>query len=366
MADQPSSSSDNTERAGAPRSTPSKAASSKSQPRSGGQRNGSQRSSAQRNRQRRSNNQRSNRGGQQRNNRPRQQAPRADKVSDKEAAEIERSLSGFDASSSGPLSQSALDAERRANVRWPLIGSIWVGVPIGVIAFLATFWLNLIGAIVLGLLTIVFVTWIVLRGAPTAVQNNIAAVEVPHGQLARVEVLLQGLSATMGVATPKIEILADPIANAGIYWRKDLCTIVITTGLMDQMTVVELEGVFAHLLAQIRLESVRRGTAGAGIALLIGPLGRRPGRVHRLTGEGRLWRADEVAALTVRYPSGLKSALEKMTQGPVPEPDSFFSSRAYGTLRWLFIDPSIGQRAKSDEIGDLDATGVRIQALAER
>jgi hypothetical protein len=84
-----------------------------------------------------------------------------------------------------------------------------------------------------------------------------------------------------------------------------------------------------------------------------------------MMGVGRLFRADEIAALTTRYPTGLAGALAKMEQGPLPEPSSFFASQAYKTVRWLFIDPSIARRASEDEIGDLDATATRRQLLEE-
>jgi len=166
--------------------------------------------------------------------------------------------------------------------------------------------------------------------------------------------------------TPGITILDDPVRNAGIYGNRMAPTIVVTTGLLSSLDLIELEGVLAHLLAHERLDAVQRGSAGAGLALLLGPVGQKASVAHRLTGRNRLWEADGIAVLTVRYPKGLAAALLKIENGPLPEANSFFASRYYASLRWLFIDPSILRRSDEEIIGDLDATSVRRRALNER
>jgi Zn-dependent protease with chaperone function len=277
----------------------------------------------------------------------------------------ERSLSGFVASTLEEESQRALELERGKNTRWSRGPAATAGVVCGLVVVLASFWLNLLGGLALGLLTGLFVGFFVARFAPTAVVSNLGAAPLEPEALPRVELLLNGLSATMGVATPSIAVLDDPIANACIYLHRKQSTVVITSGLLSALSLVELEGVLAHLLAHLRLESVRRGTAGAGYALMLGAMGRRGGLAHRLIGRGRLYRADQVAVRTVRYPQGLAGALAKMEQGPRPAPGSYFASSSYQSLRWLFVDPSIGRRARADELGDLDATATRRQVLEE-
>ena len=129
----------------------------------------------------------------------------------------------------------------------------------------------------------------------------------------------------MGVATPSVAVLVDEVPNAAIVATKAGPTVVLTTGLVSALSVVELEGVLAHLLARQRLEAVERGTAGGGVALLLGALGRRGAIAHRLIGQGRLLRADEVAALAVRYPPGLAAALGSWSAAGAPAPGSLFA-----------------------------------------
>lgn len=260
---------------------------------------------------------------------------------------------------------AAFEAERRRNRGWHLkISLLWAilsGVVIGGLLCVLSILVGLIVGVVLGV--VVFV--VLKRVAPKRVGTAIKARMVDSGQLPRVDAILGGLSVTMGVTTPLIALLDDEVPNAAIISIDGAPTVVLTTGLLEVLSVVQLEGVLGHLLAHERLDAVERGTAGAGIALLLGPLGRSETRARRLIGRDRLFQADEVAALAVRYPPGLAGALKIMEQASSPAPGSFFVSPTYATLRWLFVDPSIGRRAASDSIGDLDATAVRRLVLEE-
>ncbi len=260
---------------------------------------------------------------------------------------------------------ASFDAERQRNRGWHLkISLLWAilsGVVIGGILCVVSILVGAVVGVVLGV--VVFV--VLRRVAPKRVSAAIKARMIDSGQLPRVDAILGGLSVTMGVTTPLISLLVDEVPNAAIISVDGAPTVVLTTGLLDVLSVVQLEGVLGHLLAHERLDAVERGTAGAGIALLLGPLGRSEARARRLIGRDRLFQADEVAALAVRYPPGLAGALKIMEQASSPVPGSFFVSPTYATLRWLFVDPSIGRRAASDSIGDVDATAVRRLVLEE-
>ena len=264
----------------------------------------------------------------------------------------------------GPLTR--VDALRRRNHRWPSKAYLCFGLVFGVVGALICIPISMVVFVPLGILVTIFVAWLLSKWAPGGPGRLIGGAIVATGQVPRVDVLLDALSTTFGVMTPAIAILDDDVINAGMYGTRLAPTIVMTKGILEHLDLIELEGVLAHLLAHERLDAVQRGSAGAGLALLLGPLGRRERIAHRLTGLNRLWEADEVAALTVRYPRGLASALAKMESGPLPGPGSFFASAYYAPLRWLFIDPSILRRSDDEAVGDLDATSVRRRALAER
>ena len=264
----------------------------------------------------------------------------------------------------GPLTH--IEEIRRRNHRWPMLAYLGFGIVFGLIGALICLPISMVAFVPLGVLITIFVAWLLSKWAPGGPGRVIGGAPVAQGQLPRVDVLLDALSTSFGVTTPSVTILDDPVRNAGIYGTRMAPSIVVTTGLLTSLDLIELEGVLAHLLAHERLDAVQRASAGAGLALILGPLGQKASVAHRLTGRNRLWEADEIAVLTVRYPKGLASALLKIENGPLPESNSFFSSRYYSTLRWLFIDPSILRRSDEESIGDLDATSVRRRALNER
>jgi Zn-dependent protease with chaperone function len=263
----------------------------------------------------------------------------------------------------GPL--STVDAERQANQHWATWAYLRVAVVVGLLAGLLAVAFSWAAALALWLLVGVGVFLLIRQQAPKAVLRIVGAAPVADGQLPRVETLLEGVSTTVGVGIPELRILLDDVPNAAALWSPQGPCIVLTTGLVNRLGVIELEGVLGHLLAHQRLGSNERGTKGAGVALLGGPLTRRPARSQRLIGPGRLLRADEVGVLATRYPPGLASALAAMEAGPEPSSSSFFASEYFDTLRWLFVDPSLGRRSTQDATGDLDATAVRRSVLEE-
>ena len=87
--------------------------------------------------------------------------------------------------------------------------------------------------------------------------------------------------------------------------------------------------------------------------------------MHGLIGRGREFSADRRAALIVRYPSGIGSALGTMAGSTVdgaswpPAP-----GRIAALTRWLWVDPMAGPTAGESPEGNLDDTRVRAAALA--
>ena len=263
----------------------------------------------------------------------------------------------------GPLLGLAEDRSR--NQGWPVRAAIVVGVIIGVLAFLLALPADVVVAIIIGILVGVGVGLLVIPASLAAANRNLGGSLVDLDDLPRVSALLDVLGSTFGVAPASVRVIDDAVPNAAVVAAKYGVSLILTTGLLSSLSLVEIEGVLGHLLARQRLEAVRRSTIGAGLALLLGPIGRRSGVAHRLTGIGGLFRADEIAAVTVRYPVGLCDALAKMVDGPLPAGGSLFSSVVYETTRWLFVDPSIARRSVDEALGDIDATSVRRAALAE-
>ncbi|HEX4218006.1 MAG TPA: M48 family metalloprotease [Acidimicrobiales bacterium] len=268
-----------------------------------------------------------------------------------------------------PAEASDEDRAASANSRRALLicatPSVVVGLVLG--AVVAAVAAPLIGLVVFVVVTLMLTTWFRAR-APHVVLKVLGARPSDEGQHPRVHNLVEGLCATMGLPPPAIYVVTSPTPNALAVGREPRwAVLVVTSGLEEVLSLVELEGVLAHELVHVK----RRDTATAGAAVaVVAPLaaitGSGAGLVRSLVGAGREFVADQRAASVVRYPPGLASALETMTLTP-PSASSWppGPGRSAAITRWLWIDPMVGARSENAE-GNLDDTAVRAAALSER
>jgi Zn-dependent protease with chaperone function len=198
-----------------------------------------------------------------------------------------------------------------------------------------------------------------ILAAPANVERLLGAHRVPDGTQPRIENLVEGLCATFGVSHPPLFVLDDDRVNLAMVATGTGAAMVVTTALVQQLDLIELEGVLAHGLAHLRLDDVRRGTLAATLPSVLGNAVVR----HRLAGRGRLLRADEVAAVSVRYPVGIAAVLDRCIAQPPPMPGSYFATEHFARTRWLWFDPLPGD--PTNNMGEVDAPAVRAQALAE-
>ncbi len=171
-------------------------------------------------------------------------------------------------------------------------------------------------------------------------------------QYARLHNLVEGLCIASGLPKPGVYVIDDPAPNAFATGRNPRhASIAVTTGLLEMMNRVELEGVVAHELSHIRnydiLVSTLAVTMVGAVALLtdvairtmwwnggrVRRSGDRPDRNNPLALVGfallilapvvakamqaaisrqRETLADVSACQMTRYPPGLISALEKL------------------------------------------------------
>ncbi len=147
---------------------------------------------------------------------------------------------------------------------------------------------------------------------------------------ARLHNVVEGLCVAAGLPKPALYIVSDPAPNAFAAGRNPAnASLVVTTGLLDGMTRVELEGVVAHELAHIRNHDTLMTTTAVGLLFLRGLL---PPRRETL--------ADVSGVRITRYPPGLISALEKLRGATDGHPRSWVTAH-------LWIDaphPSLEQR----------------------
>lgn len=231
--------------------------------------------------------------------------------------------------------------------------------------------IGLLVAALAGVLTAVVVAVVVAvvlwRRAPTMVVAALRARPLPPDRATRLDNVVDGLCATMGLSPPVLLVVEHRVPNAMALGRSPSTPLlVVTSGLLDVLDVVALESVVAHELVHVkRGETAVSGVAVVGATMLswIGP---PANLVHRWVGRGREFAADRRAAATVRYPPGLEAALVAMSREPNGHEDwPPGPGRMAAATRWLWIDPMVGIRGMSGLEGNLDATEVRAAALAE-
>ncbi|MGO8870399.1 MAG: M48 family metalloprotease [Acidimicrobiales bacterium] len=204
--------------------------------------------------------------------------------------------------------------------------------------------------------------------SPRAVLRALGAHPSNEWEHPRLHNLVDGLCATMGLARPAIWVVESPVPNAlALGNDPGSASLVLTSGLDRALSLVELEGVLAHELVHVK----RHDTALAAVAVMsvmpwtvVVGMDRATDHVHSLVGRGREFAADQRAAAVVRYPPGIASALESMTQSS----DRSASwppgqGRIAGLTRWLWIDPMVGAPSGEPTEGNLDDTRVRAEAL---
>ena len=189
---------------------------------------------------------------------------------------------------------------------------------------------------------------------------------------------IENLSIASGSPMPKVFIIDDTALNAFATGRDpDHAAVVFTTGLLEKLEKLELEGVAAHELSHVRNYDTRlmsvvvilvgmviflvdiffRGMlwgsfgsnrkAGGGIILLVGVvvaiLAPVLAQLVKLAiSRRREFLADSSGALLTRHPDGLASALVKISQ------DKSTLKRANNATAHLYIEnPFKGEKSKN-------------------
>jgi heat shock protein HtpX len=171
-------------------------------------------------------------------------------------------------------------------------------------------------------------------------------------EFARLHNLVEGLCIAAGLPKPRVYVIDDPAPNAFATGRNPQhAAIAVTTGLMERMNRVELEGVLAHELSHIKNYDILVSTLAVtlvGVIALMSDFGlrsifwgggRRGGRernalpilavlgfvlliltpiiarlMHFAISRRREALADVSGVALTRYPPGLISALEKLKE----------------------------------------------------
>jgi heat shock protein HtpX len=206
-----------------------------------------------------------------------------------------------------------------------------VGLVVAVLAALLT---ALLVALALGLVVAAVIATLAWWGSAALALHLLRAQPADPIAHARLFNLVEGLGANAGVPQPALFVLADPALNALTMGRSPHhASLVVTSGLLDQLSRVELEAVLAHELSHVRNDDIltatvavslfgllggpARAAAGSGggvvLAMLLLPVTALGGLGLRLSLDPhREETADSSGVHLTRYPPALVTALEKM------------------------------------------------------
>ncbi len=200
-----------------------------------------------------------------------------------------------------------------------------------IVWLVVNWWVALIVALVLWLAIVAFVYLnresLAMSGmAPRAV----TAEDNPH--LASV---LDGLVVTHGFDRPEVQLLNSSATNAAVVGRDSRNTkLVLTTGLVDALERLEIEGVLAHLLTAAASADIGGATlAGAVLTVLPGG-GLRKRAIEWMFPEHFRIDTDLAAVGYTRYPPSFASSLEKLQAADTTVP----MARTANAHLWL-ADP---------------------------
>lgn len=192
--------------------------------------------------------------------------------------------------------------------------------------------------------------------------------------------VVEGLAIAAGIPVPKAYIIEDSAPNAFATGKDPKnSSIAVTTGLLDKLNRLELEGVIAHEMSHIKNYDIRYATL---VAILVGTVAllsdwmRRSffyrGRKKDKSGGGiiviialilailapiiaqlirlalsrqREYLADANGALLTRYPEGLASALEKISEDIEP-----LEAANKATAHLYIINPLLEHRGKLNSL----------------
>lgn len=207
--------------------------------------------------------------------------------------------------------------------------------------------------------------------------------------------IVENLSITAGLPMPRLYIIEDSAPNAFATGRnKQKAVIAVTTGLLQILNKNEIEGVIAHelshignrdillstvvvvlvgfvsILADIFLRPMifsggRRDDRGGGILMLVGIILSILAPIFAVLiqlaiSRKREFLADASGALLTRYPEGLASALEKISQNSRP------MKYANKATAHLFISNPFSAQKVSNLFATHPPTQKRINALLNK
>jgi heat shock protein HtpX len=287
-----------------------------------------------------------------------------------------------------------------ANKRWTYLFFLLYAILIGIIGYLigAYFHSTILGLI---MAVIIFALCILVSyfGGSSVITTMAGAHEVSKEEEPYLYNTVEALSIAAGLPMPQLYIIETDVPNAFAAGRNpENASITVTTGLLDQLDRLELEGVVAHEMSHIKNYDVLLATVAvvlAGTIVFLGYMARYStyGSVFKEGSKGgpagiviiilfivlivlaplfaqllkfaisrkREFLADATGADLTGYPEGLASALEKITS--MQKSKSKIQNKALNGL--YIVSPAVGKEKGNSLFSTHPPTEERVKRLRE-
>jgi heat shock protein HtpX len=222
--------------------------------------------------------------------------------------------------------------------------------------------------------TVIYMFWSYFGSDKAALTMN-NAIEIQKSDNPRLWRTVENLCITTGLPMPKVYVIHDSALNAFATGRDPKhSSVAVTTGLLEVLDDNELQGVMAHELGHIQNYDIRVSMIAFGLVAVVsilsdiimrsmfwgGVTGDRNNNsgplmyivlivvliiapivatlIKLAVSRKREYLADATGALTTRYPQGLASALQKISQS-----SSAMQKQNSSTAHLFFANPLKGE-----------------------
>lgn len=190
---------------------------------------------------------------------------------------------------------------------WPvLLFGVLIGAVIGALVFaFAPWWVALIAGAAVG----AGAAWWRLSSAEARLLGVLGAAELSVADQPRVHNITDGLSLTMGFPSVAVFGVRDSAVNAAALGDHKRPVLILTSGAVDSLGVLELEALVSRQLVRCRTDVPRRMTIGHSF---LSSFGLTAMAANYIAAPSSI--DDDLEAVSsTRYPPGLQAALELCT-----------------------------------------------------
>jgi heat shock protein HtpX len=172
--------------------------------------------------------------------------------------------------------------------------------------------------------------------------------------------MVDGLCDSHGFRRPNLFVIDDEARNSLVFGRRsDAASLAITSGYLDALSRIGLEGLLARELARTNSVSLPAATVAVSVGRVL-PGGLHRGLVRRVLGAQRLQIDDFDAVGYTRYPPGLAEALATQAAGRVDV------RGAVPRSAHLWVASPVAPGATPDtDLGESASLDIRVDALRE-